>query len=115
MSKRSKACEFSKMARWEIYERDGGQCIFCQLLGRPEGKDTRLNGIMHYIPRSQGGLGIPENGALGCNYHHFMLDNGSDSVLRESMKDAFREYLMAHYKGWNEKELIYGKDNTGNN
>ena len=109
MSRRSKACEFSQKVRWEIYERDHGECIFCQLLGRPQGEDTRLNGIMHYVPRSQGGLGIPQNGALGCNYHHFMLDNGSDSEYRETLKTTFREYLVARYPGWSEGELIYSK------
>ena len=32
--------------------------------------------VMHYIPRSRGGLGIPQNGAIGCQFHHNMLEKG---------------------------------------
>ena len=51
-----------------IAERDGNECLFCKmqyhmdkcrsemLLGIPD--------IMHYINKSQGGLGIEENGVL---------------------------------------------------
>ena len=111
MSKRSKACEFSLEARREIYERDKGLCIFCQsgILGPRNWMESQINGVMHFIPRSQGGLGIPENGALGCNYHHFMLDNGVDDEMRVLLRETFERYLKAHYPGWNKEELYYDK------
>ena len=63
---------------------------------------------MHYIPRSDNGLGIPENGALGCQYHHTMMDNGNEG-RREEMLGIFKEYLMNEYKDWNEDDLRYSK------
>ena len=68
----------------------------------------QLDGIMHYIPRSQGGLGIAENGALGCHYHHQLMDNGNKG-LRDEMLSYMKEYLEMHYPNWNEEDLIYNK------
>ena len=67
-----------------------------------------IKSIMHYILRSKNGLGIPENGAIGCQYHHEMLDNGKDG-RREEMLGIFREYLENHYPDWSEKKLKYSK------
>lgn len=65
---------------------------------------------MHYIPRSLGGLGIPQNLALGCRYHHSMLDHANISdAQREEMQDIFRDYLEDKYYYWNEEELTYKK------
>ena len=108
MSKRSRACEFSKKEREEIYERDYG-CIFCQKNYRmePEGEWGHcIFEVMHYVPRSQGGLGIARNAAIGCKYHHMMLDN---SEHRAEMKEIFKAYLQRMYWDWNEKDLIYDK------
>ena len=74
-----------------------------------EKADSYMRGIfetMHYIPRSQGGLGIARNGAIGCKYHHMMLDN---SEHRAEMKEIFRGYLQGMYRDWNEDELVYHK------
>lgn len=109
--KRSKACEFNKKARDEIIIRDRGECIFCKIGYMDEGLtpfEKQINGIMHYIPRSQGGLGIPENGALGCNYHHNMLDNGNKGN-RQEMLNILKNYLTSIYPDWNEEKLIYKK------
>ena len=109
MSKRSKACEFPPKVRQQIIERDKGKCIFCEMGYEIPEEFTASRGlqIMHFVPRSQGGLGIPENGAVGCIYHHMLLDNGKDH--REVMTDLFREYLKAHYKNWDNIKLIYDK------
>lgn len=106
-SKQARAREFSPKARKEIYERDKG-CIFCKIgyMMRPEA--GYILETMHYIPRSQNGLGIPQNGALGCKYHHTMLDNGCQG-LREEMKEIFRDYLKEHYSDWTEEKLVYTK------
>lgn len=109
-SKRTKACEFSQKARQQVYDRDVG-CIFCERgyhMEEANTYDLQIDGIMHYIPRSQGGLGIPQNAALGCRYHHRMLDNGSRG-RREEMLKIFREYLKKIYPDWNEERLIYQK------
>lgn len=67
-----------------------------------------MKSIMHYIPRSKNGLGIAQNGAVGCQYHHNMLDNGNEGN-REEMLAMFRKYLKAHYPNWDEKKLVYSK------
>ena len=110
-SKAAKAREFNKKARDEIFMRDKGECIFCQISYHMEGAtwySRELRSIMHYIPRSRNGLGIPENGAIGCQYHHDMLDNGNQGH-REEMLEIFRDYLKNHYKNWNEERLIYSR------
>lgn len=110
-SKQARAREFSPNSRKEIYSRDCGRCIFCTMNYRMDGAlwlETKILSVMHYIPRSQNGLGIPQNGALGCQYHHNMLDNGNIGV-RDEMLEKFKEYLKNHYEDWNEKELVYNK------
>lgn len=109
-SKQSRKREFTLKARREIVARDNGQCIFCAMGYMPcENKlAAEMKSIMHYIPRSKNGLGIPENGAVGCQYHHGMLDNGNKGN-REEMLAMFRKYLKDHYPNWDEKKLVYSK------
>lgn len=111
MSKLQRATEFSTKERKRIKDRDGG-CIFCQMQYHVEEcRDTYLmqpSQIMHYIPRSHQGLGIAKNGALGCIWHHMMLDNGKEG-RREEMLRLFREYLQKHYQDWKEEDLRYKK------
>lgn len=110
-SKQSRAREFSPMERQKIELRDRGKCIFCEMGYRAkEGTwlGLEIKSIMHYIPRSKNGLGIEQNGAVGCQYHHEMMDNGNKGN-REEMLEIFREYLKSKYPDWNEKDLIYDK------
>ena len=67
-----------------------------------------IKDIMHFIPRSQGGLGIEQNGVLGCRYHHMLLDNGNKG-LRDEMLQIMEEHLRMSYQNWNREELIYKK------
>ena len=111
-SKQAKAHEFSQATRKMIYERDGG-CIFCQIGYHMEGANPfalTMRSIMHFIPRSAGGLGIPENGAVGCQWHHEMLDNGNTG-RRPEMLEIFEEYLKRRYPHWNREDLTYNKWN----
>lgn len=108
VSKRSRACDFKAKERTLIKERDYG-CIFCRKGYRMGGADyynTSIMEIMHYIPRSQGGLGIAKNAALGCKYHHMMMD---ESGHRAEMRGMMRDYLRSMYSDWNEEELVYHK------
>lgn len=110
-SKQAKAREFSKKSREEIIMRDRGQCIFCQMNYRMEKAlwfGRQIKSIMHYIPRSKNGLGIPQNGALGCEYHHQMLDQGADG-RRPEMLELFKQYLKSQYPDWDDTELVYSK------
>lgn len=112
-SRRTRALEFPPMERATIKERDGG-CIFCRINYRmPADKEKysfslSIMSIMHYISRAKGGLGIKENGAIGCQWHHDMLDNGKDGH-REEMLEYFKGYLKLNYPDWEESKLIYQK------
>lgn len=109
-SKLARAREFSSKERNKIKQRDK-ICIFCKMNYHTEHVTwyaQQLTSIMHYIPRSKGGLGIEQNGALGCMVHHEMLDNGNQG-RRTEMLDIFRSYLRGHYPDWNEENLIYKK------
>ena len=110
-NKRSRACQFSAKEREAVYERDQMRCIFCAKKYRMDEIDpagTDIFEVMHFIPRSQGGLGSRRNSAIGCKSHHMMLDNGSKGY-RAEMQDIFREYLKSNYSDWNERDLIYDK------
>ena len=110
MSKRAHKTEFSAKTRKTIEARDNG-CIFCQMdyhMEKAYWMDLNTFSIMHFIPRSSGGLGVEENGAVGCQYHHDMLDNGN-SGHREEMLELFEEYLSSLYDGWDKSKLKYDK------
>lgn len=111
MSKLSRKTEFSQRERQRIKERDGG-CIFCKAgYHNDECKnifERQSFQIMHYIPRSKMGLGIAQNAAVGCIFHHMMFDNGNKG-RRAEMRIIFKEYLMNHYTNWNEEDLVYKK------
>ena len=110
MSRCTRKLEFNPKTRTAIKARDGG-CIFCRMDYHVEGAlplDLEVMSLMHYIPRSKLGLGIEQNGAVGCQWHHDMLDNGSKG-RRAEMLELFRGYLKRIYPEWNEKSLTYTK------
>jgi predicted restriction endonuclease len=77
-------------------------------MGSPYSIDYAVMDIMHIVNKSQGGLGIEENGVLGCRYHHGLLDNGSKG-LREDMLEIIEEYMKKLHPDWNREDLIYKK------
>ena len=97
-SKRTKACEITAKVRQEVEERDKHCCIFC---GSPKAR-----GEAHFIRRSQGGLGVPQNILTVCRSCHRELDEGEFS---EMYMDKAREYLRSIYPDWNEDNLVYKK------
>lgn len=97
-SQRSKATDISKKVKKEVWERDGHKCIFC-------GSAYAMPNV-HVIPRSKGGLGIPQNIVTGClNCHHLM----DQSVHRKEYIDYANKYLDSIYGKRNEQDLIYKK------
>lgn len=96
MTRRTKALAISPEVKRRVLERDGC-CVYC---GRPGAPNA------HYIPRSQGGLGIEENILTLCTACHQDYDFGPH---REEMGDFFRKYLAQHYLGWDELKLYYRK------
>lgn len=99
-SKRAKALSLDTKTKLLVYERDNGECVWCGRLGLPEA---------HFIPRSKGGLGIPENVLTLCRVCHDRYDNG-ERRDRDLMRDRFREYLQSHYPDWDETKLYYKKE-----
>ena len=96
-SARSNACNFDLKTKQLMLERDNYKCIFC----------TSLNVTpAHYLPRSQGGLGILENGVCLCVSCHQALDNG---IAKEHLKLKVRRYLDKHYPGFTDVERTYNR------
>lgn len=97
MSKRSRACDIKPKVKEVVRQRDFGRCAVCQAPGLPNA---------HYIPRSQGGLGIEQNIVTLCPACHMAYDNGSK---RKEYKDQIRQYLQSRYRNWNEEDLVFDK------
>lgn len=102
MNKMTRACNISLRTKRIVEQRDGGRCVVCgSYWGLPNA---------HYIPRSHGGLGIPENIVTLCPICHQRYDN---SVRRKEYKEIIRHYLQVKYPDWNEEKLIYRKVDYG--
>ena len=114
--KYTRKLQFDARTRKKIIARDHGECIFCVKGYHMEctsGMLLEIKDIMHFIPKSQMGLGIEQNGAIGCRYHHNLLDNGNKGLRRE-MLGIFENYLKYMYSDWNKEKLVYKKyDFTG--
>jgi predicted restriction endonuclease len=110
LNKRTKALQFPKATALKIVERDE-MCIFCKLYYHMDSTSTlayQIQQIMHIVNKSQGGLGIEENGVLGCQYHHGLLDNGNLG-LRDEMIEILEEHLKNLYPGWTEDSVKFDK------
>lgn len=99
--KQTKATEIPKEVKLKVWERDNHQCVLC-------GKLVPWNlANAHFVARSAGGLGIPENIFTACENCHIEQDNGLDSKL---LTDKVENYLKDIYgENWNIKNLIYKK------
>lgn len=115
MNRRTRALQFSTKARKEIYARDGARCLFCDANYRMCEKrfgnilDCHIYETMHIVARSHGGIGIAQNGIIGCRYHHRMLDGGARKV-REEMQQMIETYMKTKYPGWSREKLVYRKE-----
>lgn len=101
MSKRSKACEISQKVKQIVWDRDYHRCIFC------EKYVPKTCANAHFIKRSQGGLGIPENIVTLCPECHYEEDFGQNTKVYEK---HIENYLKSIYgASWNKDKLIYKK------
>lgn len=96
-AKRTKALEIPPKVKAAVYERDGGACVWCAKRGEPNA---------HFIPRSQGGLGIEENVLTLCWGCHMEYDQTTN---RGRMRAFFKRYLKSKYPDWKESKCIYKK------
>ena len=97
-SKRTKSLDIPTRVKKTVWARDGECCVIC-------GDHTAMPNA-HYIPRSQGGLGIEENVVTLCAEHHHMYDQ---TTKRAEIKKILRRYLQSKYRGWTEEKLCYSK------
>lgn len=95
-SSRSKACDIPPAVKKAVWERDHHRCVLC----------LSPNGIpnAHFIPRSQGGLGVERNILTLCPNCHRAYDQ---TTQRKYLQVELRAYLQDKYKDWNEDELIF--------
>lgn len=97
MNKRTKALQIPMKVKRIVYERDKGKCIWCGKPGDP---------VVHFIAKSQGGLGIEQNILCGCYRCHTTYDQTDQ---REIYRDKARTYLKSKYPDWDESKLYYKK------
>ena len=84
-----------------VWERDKEECIFCHK------KVDLFFANSHFIKRSHGGLGIPENIFTACWLCHPLFDDG---IEREKwMLEYAEKYMMSKYPNWDKSKLIYKK------
>ena len=106
--------EFTAKARKAIHKRDQETCVFCAAGYKPPEDPaycrTALQ-IMHIVPRSQLGMGVEQNGVLGCVWHHQMLDNGNLENRKEMIK-MLEERMRRIYPGWTREKVTYRKDSV---
>ena len=104
--------EFTAKARKAIHKRDNETCVFCAAGYEPPEDPaycrTALQ-IMHIVPRSQLGMGVQQNGVLGCVWHHQMMDNGNLDNRKEMIK-MLEERMRRMYPGWSRESVTYRKD-----
>lgn len=102
----TKARDFGRKVKEDISNRDSIDgwpcCVYC---GSAAPAPLAWSNA-HFIARSQGGLGIEENGLTLCPECHRRYDQ---TTGRKQMREFFREYLQSKYEYWNEDALIYRK------
>ena len=98
-TRKSKATDITQKVKREVYERDGGLCIFCGRPGTPNA---------HYIRRSRCGKGTPENIGTLCAICHERYDEGTPEQ-QKMIGDKFKAHLMKHYPDWDESKLYFDK------
>lgn len=81
MSKRSRACEISQKVKEIVWNRDNHKCIYC------ERYVPKTFANAHFIKRSQGGLGIPENIVTLCSECHYQ------EIIRRLYRKLFKRHL----------------------
>lgn len=89
-----------------VWERDNFRCIFCQKVV------PKFCANAHLVPRSLGGLGIPENIFTACENCHREQDNG---LYTKEYDTIAENHLKSIYGGrWTKENLIYKKRRTIN-
>lgn len=99
--KRKNYTDIPKAVKKIVWERDGHRCIFCYRYVPVE------CACCHFIPRSLGGLGIPENIFTACENDHREQDNGKNTKLYDLKVENYLKNIYG--ANWNKEKLIYNK------
>lgn len=97
--KRTNATDIPKKVKEIVWKRDGERCIYCKRWVPVVFANS------HFVKRSQGGLGIPENIVTACPDCHDRYD--TKEYLK--MFPYTKKYLQSKYENWDMKKLIYEK------
>lgn len=99
MHRQTKATSISSKTKAAVYARDFRRCVLCG--------SFNAGPHCHFVRRSQGGLGIPENIWTGCQACHEAFDSeATDGPLHNQMREYFRKL----YPDWDEGKMRYRKD-----
>ena len=99
--RQTKEKEIPKKVKETVWKRDKYKCIFCH-------KQVPVEcACCHFIPRSAGGLGIPENIFTACEDCHREQDNGKNTKLYD--QKAERHLKRIYGANWDKSKLIYKK------
>ena len=109
MKERTKALGIPLKVKEAAAERDSaGSWPCCVICGTPAPTYNRLAfSNAHYIPRSQGGLGVEENIVTLCPKCHRMYDQSAHRGIYRAMIQA---HLKSKYPLWDESKLTYQKE-----
>ena len=104
----TKATGISPAVRAAVVERDTINGYPCCIIS---GASYDLQ-VAHFVPKSQGGLGIVQNLALMNKDIHAVYDNESDCEMdskRKEIGERFRRYLDSFYPDFPDEDRIYHK------
>lgn len=104
--KMASATHITSDVKLEVIKRDQGRCVVC-------GSAKNVEPNAHYIPRSEGGMGIKENIVTLCtndseNKCHYKFDFGTDEERKE-IGEKIEAHLKKHYPGWCKDKVTYKK------
>lgn len=98
--KRTLATEIPPEVKAIVWARDDCRCIFCKRYV------PMFFANAHYIKRSQGGLGIPENIFTACDTCHKEEDAGKHTL---KYREIAKKHLQEKCPNWDETKLYYKK------
>lgn len=100
-SRRAKACFIPPKVKADVWKRDKECSIISEsIYAFPNA---------HYIPRSQGGLGIKENIVTLTPEEHYKFDFGTRQE-REEIRQKIKEYLDRLYPDFTDEMRKYRKE-----
>lgn len=109
MHRRTKALAIAREVKKRVAERDSIDgwpcCVWC---GKPAPTANPLAySNAHFIPRSQGGLGVEKNILTLCPDCHRAYDHSGD---RQMLQEFFRRYLVQEYGEITDDDITYRRE-----